>query len=265
MKRALMALLKRHPQDEVSLSEEDGNRYLHFGSVWIQGAMRMKDPFHLELDYTRQLFAGLLFNQQPKNFLLLGLGAASATKFAWKQFPKARVTTIDRNPAVIPCARQYFSLPPESTRHRTVVDDGAAWVAAHPASSDYLIVDVYDAAAKGPVLSSPEFYADCRNAMMSDRVSVMAVNLFGKHASSKINIDNIWRAFEGRVLLLPATERGNLIAFALTGPDIEVAWSELRARAVALRAATGLEFSQWVSALRETSKSRAGPTSHLTI
>lgn len=265
MKRALLALLKRHPQDQISLSEEDGNRYLHFGSVWIQGAMRINDPFQLELDYTRQLFAGLLFNPQPKNFLLLGLGAASATKFAWKQFPRARVTSIDRNPAVMSCARQYFSLPPESTRHRAVVDDGAVWVAAHPASTDYLIVDVYDAAAKGPVLSSPEFYADCRSAMMSDRVSVLAVNLFGKHASSKINIDNIWRAFEGRVLLLPATERGNLIAFALTGPDLDVAWSQLRARAVALRAATGLEFSQWVSAFRETSKSRPDAGTRLVI
>lgn len=265
MKRALLALLKRHPQDQISLSEEDGNRYLHFGSVWIQGAMRINDPFQLELDYTRQLFAGLLFNPQPKNFLLLGLGAASATKFAWKQFPRARVTSIDRNPAVMSCARQYFSLPPESTRHRAVVDDGAAWVAAHPASTDYLIVDVYDAGAKGPVLSSPEFYADCRSAMMSDRVSVLAVNLFGKHASSKINIDNIWRAFEGRVLLLPATERGNLIAFALTGPDLDLAWSQLRARAVALRAATGLEFSQWVSAFRETSKSRPDAGTRLVI
>ena len=265
MKRALMALLKRHPQDEISLSEEDGKRYLHFGSVWIQGAMRISDPYRLELDYTRQLFAGLLFNQQPKNFLLLGLGAASASKFAWRQFPKARVTTIDRNPAVISCTRQYFSLPPDSTRHRAIVDDGAAWVKKHPASCDYLIVDVYDAAAQGPVLSSPEFYADCRNAMTSDRPSVMAVNLFGKHASSKFNINNIWNAFEGRMLLLPATERGNLIAFGLAGPEVDVAWSELRARAVALRAATGLEFSQWVSSFRETSKSRPDAGTRLVI
>ena len=265
MKRALMALLKRHPPDEVSLSEQDGVRYLHFGSVWVQGGMRIDDPYRLELDYTRQLFAGLLFNPQPRNFLLLGLGAASATKFAWKQFPRARVTTIDRNPAVVPCARQYFSLPPESTRLRTVVDDGAAWVAAHPASCDSLIVDVYDAGAKGPVLSSPEFYADCRNAMMSDRTSVMAVNLFGKHASSKVNINNIWRAFEGRVLLLPATERGNLIAFGFTGPLLDLAWSELRTRAAALRAATGLEFSKWVSGFRQTSQSRAGMPARLIV
>ena len=247
-----MKLLERHPNSEVSLSEEDGIRYLHFGSVWIQGAMRINQPYALELEYTRQLFAGLLFNPAPRNLLLLGLGAASASKFAWKQFPKARVTTVELNPAVITCARQYFSLPQDSTRMRTVVEDGAAWVAAHPASCDYLVVDVYDAGAKGPVLSSPEFYADCRNALAIDRLSVMAVNLFGKHKSCKVNIDNIARAFDGRMLALPPSERGNVIVFGFAGPESESAWSELRARATALRTSTGLEFPRWLDAFRQS-------------
>ncbi len=245
-----MSLLKRHPPQEVSLSEEDGIRYLHFGSVWVQGAMRMSQPYALELEYTRELFAGLLFHPQPRKILLLGLGAASATKFAWKQFPKARVTTVELNPAVIACARQYFSLPAESARMRTVVEDGAAWVAAHPASCDYLVIDVYDAGAKGPVLSSPAFYADCRAALDPDRLSVMAVNLFGKHSSCKVNVDNIARAFDGRMLALPPSERGNVIVFGFAGPGSELAWSELRARAAALRSATGLAFPQWLAALR---------------
>lgn len=247
-----MNLLKRHPPDEISLSEEDGIRYLHFGSVWVQGAMRMSQPYALELEYTRQLFAGLLFNPNPKNILLLGLGAASATKFAWKQFPKARVTTVELNPAVIACTRQFFSLPADSARLRTVVEDGAAWVAAHPASCDYLVIDVYDAGAQGPVLSSPEFYADCRNALASDRLSVMAVNLFGKHKSCKVNVDNIARAFDGRVLALPPSDRGNVIVFGFAGPDSELVWSELRSRAAALRASTGLEFSRWLTAFRQS-------------
>ena len=37
----------------IDISEEAGVRYLHFGSSWIQGAMRIARPFALELDYTR--------------------------------------------------------------------------------------------------------------------------------------------------------------------------------------------------------------------
>jgi len=39
--------------DSVDVSESDGVRALHLGSVTIQSAMRIKDPFALELKYTR--------------------------------------------------------------------------------------------------------------------------------------------------------------------------------------------------------------------
>ena len=42
------------------VSEEDGVRYLHFGSRWIQGAMRIARPFALELPYTRDMMFPLL-------------------------------------------------------------------------------------------------------------------------------------------------------------------------------------------------------------
>ena len=39
-----------------------GVRYLHFGSEWVQGAMRIRRPFALELAYTREMLAGLLLH-----------------------------------------------------------------------------------------------------------------------------------------------------------------------------------------------------------
>lgn len=242
---------RRRRDLEISLSEEDGVRYLHFGSVWIQGAMRIADPFKLELEYTRELFAGLLFNPTPKNVTLLGLGAGSATKFAWKQYPRARITSVEIDAAVIACAHRYFELPPDSRRMRTVCANGEAWLEAQPAASDYLIVDVYDAAARGPVLSSPEFYASCRAAMAVDANSVMAVNLFGKHESFQRSIRNIERAFDGRMLVLPASGRGNVIAFGFTGDAIDLPLAELRSRATQLKAASGLTFPKYLTGFRQ--------------
>ena len=34
----------------VTLSEFDGVRYLHFGTEWVQGAMRIRKPNWLELE-----------------------------------------------------------------------------------------------------------------------------------------------------------------------------------------------------------------------
>lgn len=254
MSKPFAQLFKRFRAPEISLSEERGIRTLHFGSVWIQGAMRIADPFHLELEYTRDLFAGLLFNPAPQHFTLIGLGAGSATKFAWKQFPKARITNVEINPAVVSCARTHFALPPDSRRMQTVCEDGEAYIAGKPGSTEYLIVDAYDAAARGPVLSSPEFYAHCRAALALEGTSVLAVNLFGKHASFRQNIRNIGRAFDGRMLALPATDRGNVIVFAFSGDPIDVAIADLRKQATALKAATGLDFPKWLTGMRLANK-----------
>ncbi|HTY99766.1 MAG TPA: spermidine synthase, partial [Rhodocyclaceae bacterium] len=50
---------------EILVSEEAGVRYLHFGSAWVQGAMRIARPFALELDYTREMMACLLLRPEP--------------------------------------------------------------------------------------------------------------------------------------------------------------------------------------------------------
>ena len=39
----------------IRLSEQAGVRYLQFGPQWIQGAMRLRRPWSLELEYTRQM------------------------------------------------------------------------------------------------------------------------------------------------------------------------------------------------------------------
>lgn len=254
MPKVFEKFFKQRLEPEISLSEEGGVRYLHFGSVWIQGAMRVRDPFHLELDYTRELFAGLLFNPAPKNITLLGLGAGSASKFAWKALPKANVTTVELNPAVISVARSQFGLPADSKRMRTVCDDAQAYITARPGCADYLIVDVYDAAARGPVLSSLEFYLACRNALSNAEMGVVAVNLFGRHKSFQTNLRNIEKAFDGRLITLPPSERGNVIAFGLAGNMFEVRMSELRGRAARLKEATGLEFPRWLAGFRKANE-----------
>lgn len=65
----------------VTFSETAGVRYLHFGTEWVQGAMRLKKPDHIELEYVQQMMAWLLFLETPARIVQLGLGAAALTKF----------------------------------------------------------------------------------------------------------------------------------------------------------------------------------------
>ncbi len=63
----------------------EGVRYLHFGTEWVQGAMRLRKPDAIELEYAQQMMAWLLFlSPSAPDFHVaqLGLGAAALTKFS---------------------------------------------------------------------------------------------------------------------------------------------------------------------------------------
>ena len=72
----------------ITLSEQDGVRYLHFGSEWVQGTMAIGRPWHIEIDYVAQMMAWLLFLDPPKRILQLGLGAGALTRWCWSRLPR---------------------------------------------------------------------------------------------------------------------------------------------------------------------------------
>jgi spermidine synthase len=53
------------------------------------------------------------------------------------------------------------------------------------------------------------------------------------------------------VCCLPAAQRGNVIAMGFKQPPLATRWDELRERARELEAAYGLEFPQFVGALKQ--------------
>jgi len=81
------------------VSEEDGVRYLHFGSRWIQGAMRIARPYALELEYTRDMMFPLLMRTGggwPRTVLSIGLGAGSIARFLLRERALTATTSIGR-------------------------------------------------------------------------------------------------------------------------------------------------------------------------
>ncbi len=162
----------------IDISEESGIRYLHFGSEWIQGAMRIRKPDALELDYTREMMVGLLLRDAawPKRVLLIGLGAGSLAKFIHRHLPEAHSTVVEIAPEVHAVARQFFKLPDEDERLQIVIGDGADFVTQDARQWDLIAVDGFDRHARAGALATQPFYEACR-ARLSDR-GLLAVNLF---------------------------------------------------------------------------------------
>jgi spermidine synthase len=231
----------------VTLSEQDGVRYLHFGTEWVQGAMRIRKPDWPELEYAQQMMAWMLFIEDPHAIVQLGLGAATLTKFSYRQFPQAQVTAVELNPSVIAICNSMFKLPPDDGRLRVLEMDAMDFVLddANHDTIDALQCDLYDATARGPVLDTPEFYQAC-NACLTDR-GVMTVNLFGDHPSFAKNIKAMRFAF-AHVICLPEVHDGNVVALCFKNkPDLDPA--RLAARAAQIVAATKLPAKSWVKGI----------------
>jgi spermidine synthase len=234
----------------VTFSEEGGVRYLHFGTEWVQGAMRMRKPDHIELEYAQQMMGWLLFLETPKRIVQLGLGAAALTKFAYRFLPRARVEAVELNPAVVVAARTMFALPPDDAR--LAVHETDAWDfvkdAANHGTVGALQIDLYDATARGPVLDTVAFYRAVRACLTE--AGVVTINLFGDHPSFVRNMKHLNTAFDGRVIALPEVHEGNRVALAFSGPALSIPFAALEQRAKLIKRELGLPARKWIDALR---------------
>ncbi len=240
------------PPSEMSISESDGVRYLHFGTPWVQGAMRLDRPHDLELDYIKNMMAWWLFLSPDARMRIaqLGLGAAALSKFCLKRCSPASISIVELDPRVIQIAQDFFHLPVSHERLNLFCCDAQAWLQQQsPASCQVLQVDLYDASARGPVHDSVSFYQACRKVLAEP--GILVVNLFGQHRSFTRSWRHITQVFEGRVLSLKPTAEGNTVLLAFHGPVLQVAWPVLRQRAQRLENKTALPALAWVNWLKK--------------
>ena len=246
-----MKARKQPPQHSVDISEEAGVRYLHFGSDWVQGAMRIARPWSLELAYTREMMAGLLLRDDPdwpRSALLVGLGAGSLAKFIYRNLPECQSTVVEINPRVEFIARQHFRLPDDPARLAVATGDGADFMLAGDRRFDYILIDGFDADARAGILDTLPFYQACR-ARLSDR-GLLGVNLLGRSKGFAASVERLKVAFDGRVAVFPSSDSGNTIAFATGGEPLEISLDAMRENALLLKKASGLDLRSTISRLQ---------------
>jgi spermidine synthase len=250
----------------ATVSEHDGVRYLHLGTPWVQGAMRMNKPQALELEYIQRMMAWMLLRPETQlsrgHAVQLGLGAGAITRFCHGTM-RMKTTVVELNDSVIGVCRAFFRLPHDSARLAVIEGDAAAF-AADPRRAetvDVLCVDLYDHEAASPVLDSAGFYRDCHH-LLTDG-GVMSVNLFGRDASFLRSARRMAAAFGAeRVRSLQPTKEGNTIVIAVKNaevPDPET----LAARAQNVETRFKLPARKWLRMLRtlpELALAEADPT-----
>jgi spermidine synthase len=246
----------------ATISEADGVRYLHLGTPWVQGAMRIRKPLALELEYIQRMMVWMLLRTAPElargHAVQLGLGAAAITRYCHSTL-RMRCTAVELNPSVIDACRLFFHLPTDSARLDVVEMDAATYAAdaSRIESAQVLCVDLYDHDAASPVLDSAEFYSDCHRLL--DDGGVMTVNLFGRDASFERSAARIAAAFgDSQVRSLRPTREGNTIVVALK----QASWPDratLALRADHIESRFKLPARKWLRMIRPLAGVSAAP------
>jgi len=248
----------------ATMSEFDGVRFLHLDSIWVQGAMRIRKPQALELDYIRRMMAWMLWRPEGElsdgHAVQLGMGAAALTRFTHKVL-RMPTTVVEINPSVIAACRAWFHLPDDDRRLTVLNTDASKWVAddANVQTAHVLNVDLYDQDAASPVLDDEAFYAGCFRVL--DDGGVMTVNLFGRDASFARSARRVAQIFgSDQVWSLTPTKEGNTILVAARGvqvPDRDT----LERRAANIESRFELPARKWLRMVRPLPQSIINPAS----
>ena len=243
-----------HPP--ATIDEFEGVRFLHLGTSWVQGAMRLSRPDTIELEYVQMMMMWTLFQQAPRHIVQLGLGSAALTKFCYQRFPGSRVTAVELNPNVIAICRALFGLPDDDARLQVREMNALDFVLdrTRHGTVDVLQVDLYDEEARGPVLDTPEFYQGCHDCLREG--GIMTANVFGEVGNYDKNLLAMEEVFDA-VVWLPEVHDANIVVLAFKdAPQLD--FSVLYERAAELKQRLNLPAKNWVNGLKEWMRDHQG-------
>lgn len=165
----------------ILVEEDSGLRCLKFNvksAKTQQSCMLVDDPQRLVFNYTKMLFSSLLINPNPERILIIGLGGGTMSNVLHQIYPKASITNVEIDPAVIKVARNYFDFF-ENKSITAVAQDGRIFVkraVIKKQQYDWIILDAFNGDYIPEHLMTQEFLQEVKS-LLSDN-GVLAANTF---------------------------------------------------------------------------------------
>jgi spermidine synthase len=233
----------------VEVSEVDGIRSLYIDTNTIQSSMRVKAPYELVLAYSRGMMAFLLFLEDAREVLMIGLGGGSVAKYIWRHCPSVQQTVVEISEKITNLARSHFYVPENDDRFNVIFGDGIEFLQNQENSTQVLMIDAFDGVGIPPDFCTQVFFDDCA-AVLKDE-GLFVINLWGSDKNFGLYWQRIENSFDGKVLKLPTGKPGNIIVFGFKTAQKSLNMKGLVARAKTLDETHALNFSGFVETLFE--------------
>jgi spermidine synthase len=235
---------------EIFIAEDGAIRSLYFGEV-IQSSIRPDRPAELTEDYNRALMSALLFKDNPRTILLIGLGGCSLLHFLLSAFPECVIDIVEIREKVIDLARDFFLLPRGNSHLRIFHAAGQDFIRQHDSGNRYdlIIVDAFDESGPAVSLLEKDFPAECRKRM--DRDGIFAVNLWSRPKDDFPGCyASLRQCFGNNTLKLQLSEAyWNTVVLGSADPCLFCDLPSYRKKALMLQRRYGIDFPKYLKYL----------------
>ncbi len=198
----------------VVTEEELGLRTLRFGRGGArQSVVKLGDPGYLALPYARVALVGLALSQEPRRFLVVGLGGGTLPMFLRKYYPNATIDAVDIDPEVVDVAKKFFGFR-EDEFMNAHAGDGRQFIEKLRQPYDVIFLDAFGSDSVPAHLTTQEFLQAVRRAVAPG--GVVVGNLWGR--SSNPLYDSMVRTYQevfDDLFILDVRDAGNMILLAL--------------------------------------------------
>lgn len=240
--------------EDAHVIDDGETKELVFDSRNVQSRMRVDDPHALMFGYTRAMMGFLLFNPEPRDILIVGLGGGSLSKYCYYELPGCTVTTVELSEVVIGL-RDEFVIPADDERFRVVHADASLYMCNQSETADVILLDGYAPYGLPPELISQTFYNNCFQALRPG--GVLSANFWGVDRELRTCFSRIQHSFDQRFLRAKSETSSNDIAFGLKQVELPK-WVNLQLRAQHLQRETGMNFTDLLDQLWRSARDRSG-------
>lgn len=198
----------------VVTEEENGLRVLRFGKGGVrQSAVKLGNPDYLALPYAQVALVGLALSEEPRRFLVVGLGGGTLPMFLRKYYPNATIDAVDIDPEIVDVAKKFFGFR-EDDLMNAHVGDGRQFIEKLRQPYDVIFLDAFGANSIPAHLTTQEFLQAVRRAVTPG--GVVVGNVWGRSANPLY--DSMVRTYQevfDELVILDVRGAGNMILLAL--------------------------------------------------
>lgn len=223
------------------------------GTEQLQSSIDLSAPEVMLVDYTKTMFASLLFTPSQKRILIVGLGGGGMVRFAESALPETQIEAVEIDPEVVRVAAEYFETKngPRISIHTI---DAFEFLRAKNGAYDAIYMDAFLKPKAGPELDeltkrlkTVEFLEDVKSRLSPD--GLVAFNLIAWYPTTRGDIASIREVFPS-VYRFSVPGTGNLVVIA-TQKEGRMETAQLLERAEKLKKElnVGLPFGEFVENL----------------